>query len=134
MNSEDYILLLEDRLEEDMRSEYGKDLMMVSKEYFMLPADKLCGSLQQMNECMRARTSYHHQVKLRAAEADALLLTFDSYILRNEDFRLTPAEPYRRGVSGYRGKYHYLTFSLVKKTDDVAPKNTLEYEEIGRKV
>ena len=130
MNPEDYIILLEDNLEEDMRGEYGKDLLYVSYEYLMLPLNMVGEKLTDMICCRNERKTSMYQLRLKSINDDKMQLVFDSYILRNENFTLSEKEPYRRGVRGYRGKYHYLTFSLHKKEGFKMPKDLSEYKNI----
>lgn len=132
MKREDYIVVLEDMLEEDMRGEYGKDLMYESYEYLMLPADKLGEKLTDMVACRNQQTTGTYRLALCETTDTSLTLLFDSYILSREKFTITPDQPYRRGVSGYRGKYHYLTFSLVLKDNFEMPKDRSEYKDIVR--
>ncbi len=130
MNTADYILLLDDKEEEDMRGEYGKDLMMMSHEYLMLPMEDIGEKLTDMIQCRNQKKTSMYQVRLLSIKGESVNLQFDSYILRDETFSLNADEPYRRGVSGCRDKYHYLTFSLVSKEKFEIPKNSLEYLDI----
>ncbi|MBR1809483.1 MAG: hypothetical protein IJ776_08885 [Paludibacteraceae bacterium] len=130
MNLSDYIILLEDRLEEDMRGEYGVDLLRVSKEYLMMYAGDLQQNPVGMTYCHNGKCSSMYSLATEGTEDEQLKLVFDSYILHDEHFSISPTQSYSRGVSGYRGKSHDLLFSLVKKEGFVCPKDSSEYIDI----
>ena len=74
MNLSDYIILLEDRLEEDMRGEYGVDLLRVSKEYLMMYAGDLQQNPVGMTYCHNGKCSSNRRNGRRTIKTGVRLI------------------------------------------------------------